>query len=141
MTDKVPPSFIKKTVSKKRWDEWYSKSPIYCPLESSEYGMNSSITIGFLTVLEDIMGNPVPNRTGILPTGCEWMTDNEIIKLDDHRKKNNVKPDIYEDFDNYFKDEEDLEKDEAVRALDKLRLQLGMKAGMKGLLTKENKGV
>jgi len=79
MTEGIKSYWVKKYISNRDWNDYYSRTSSYCYLGEEGVGKNKRVKIGFL----------VAER---IPIGCEECDDKEILQIDDYRRANNIRP-------------------------------------------------
>jgi len=76
---KVKAVWVKKMVSQRDWDRFYSQNNVYCYLGEEGVGKGKKIKIGF------VVANQVPRD-------CELLDLDELRQVDNYRKANNIYP-------------------------------------------------
>jgi hypothetical protein len=73
--------WVKKKVSKKEWENYYSKIPSYCFLDKN----NDGVSVGFLVA-------------NFIPAGCLEIIDIEELRaIDTYRRNINIRPFVLEE--------------------------------------------
>ena len=99
--------WIKQEVSKKEWENYYSKVSNYCLI-----GYGNPYEVGFFNTY--------------LPDNCQKCDDMEIVQIDRYRRQANIRPFPIEDEEEQqptFNDEE--KRKETLEELRKLKKELG----------------
>lgn len=76
--------WVKKLVKQKEWDGEYRYEHIYCNLGTAGEGREKRVKMGFLVAKE-------------IPEGCEELTDDECLWMDEYRRAHNFRPFVTKD--------------------------------------------
>jgi len=88
---RVEPLWVKKKVSAREWNTFYSHNPSYCKLGEEGAKANRRIIVGFMVA--NVIRDGVPQYpTGTCPKNCTLLTDEEALKVDYYRRAKNIYP-------------------------------------------------
>lgn len=71
----IEPIWVKKRVSNKEWNNFYSQNSSYCFLRKEE----NMVIVGFLIV-------------GLVSENCDLCDEEELRQIDDYRRSHNIHP-------------------------------------------------